>query len=433
MITKPFRYRDLLDRHHAIHGGTSSGDRSKRTNRTVRACRQCILAKTKCSDDRPCARCRRRSEICTLAHTQPLPQALDPALMLAGSFAGPSENSATFFSENIDLPGSIESIPQSEAPTISDTIPRSQGDGVESYFSNESSPMVLSDANMQLNFEWNTTNWDVLDSLNDTTLPSNDFGLSIDADTLLALNQGWDSLIATEHGRRTPARSPDHLSGAMMPPGRTDTSYSRILSGKEIFQRQSPWLWDPDPRDSASSEAAPELSSDEERSILPRALGEKYPISPRLRRLNCGNNARDELLILVQEHSGPNVVVRSFPSAKMLTFLIRNFVIHEDLGCSPFIHVSAFVPDDCRPELLSAMISAGSSASGIPQIWKFGLALQERTRLAIYKSFDYDNTISRRLDIIQAQILWVESGLWSGSQRKMEVAESAAANVPTVR
>lgn len=78
------------------------------------------------------------------------------------------------------------------------------------------------------------------------------------------------------------------------------------------------------------------------------------------------------------------------------------------------------------------MITSGSTLSGSRNIWKFGLALQERTRLAIYKALDFDNSIARRLDIIQAQLLWFESGSWSGSRRKMEVAESAAGNVPTV-
>lgn len=281
------------------------------------------------------------------------------------------------------------------------------------------------------NFEWNTTYWDGLASLFDPSHPSNDYGFGLDDDTLMAMSQDWSSFIEP---RRTQQAQTTGAGLSKQPDAGPSTQHglqSRILSGHEIFQK-SPWVWEPDPRDSASTEEAPQLSEAEEQQILPRNSMTRTPTGLRLPDLTCGSKQRDALLLLAQQNSGPGVVVQSFPSANILSLLLRNFVALEESNHCPFIHFPTLALNECRIELLSAMITSASTTSSGPEIWKFGLALQERTRLAIYKALDFDNTIARRLDILQAQILWIETGSWSGSHRKMEVAESAAGNVPTV-
>lgn len=149
-------------------------------------------------------------------------------------------------------------------------------------------------------------------------------------------------------------------------------------------------------------------------------------------RLTFGCCDRDALLLLVQQNSEPAATVRSFPSSKALSFLLKAFIIHENLGPCPVVHFPSLVVKKCRTELLSAFIVSGSVNSGSSQVRTFGTALQERTRLATWKAMDNNNSIVRKVETIQAQLLWIESGLWSGYRRKMEVAESAANNVPTV-
>lgn len=296
----------------------------------------------------------------------------------------------------------------------------------------ESAPIEGLFEAMPSNFEWNATDWGGSTSLFDPTLLSNDYGFSIDDDTLTANSQGWSSLLDPQRGRQVqntwvgPFQHPEELT-----PTASDT-HSRILSGHEIFKR-SCWVWDdPDPQDSAWKEDAPQLSEAEERRILPRHMVGRASASLWHLDLSCGSKKRDAVLLLAQQHSGPGVAIESFPSENTLNLLLRDFVVREDSSRCPFIHFPTLTPSECRTELLSAMITSGSTLSGSRNIWKFGLALQERTRLAIYKALDFDNSIARRLDIIQAQLLWFESGSWSGSRRKMEVAESAAGNVPTV-
>ena len=273
-------------------------------------------------------------------------------------------------------------------------------------------------------FEGNAHDWGGFGFAWDPIPPLDDLGISIDDETLMATNLDWDSLIHPTYGQET---GRDIVSVTESAP--TGRSQSYVLSGHEAFKR-SIWLWEPDPRDSATNEEAPQLTEGEEQVLLsPEHID---PTAAEIYSLALGNKARDALLVLVQKHSGPNVAVRSFPSAKMLGLLLKFFVAWEKSSCCPIVHVPSLALETSRMELLSAMIVAGCTSYGIRQVWKLGLALQERTRLAIYRALDCDNSLARDLEFFQAQILWIESGLWSGSSRKAEVAESAANNTPTV-
>lgn len=252
----------------------------------------------------------------------------------------------------------------------------------------------------------------------------------------MTIDFDWNSLTLPDHQPQA-HHSTNHPPAQPVAGDRsTNRTQSRVLSGQEAFKR-SIWLWDPDPRDSASLEEVPQLSEAEERFILSpgsseKILADRTSSSPLSTRLSYGSNARDAILLLVQQNSDPRVLVRSFPSSEVLTFLLRAFVAHDSLGRCPFLHFPSLIVEKCRPELLSALVVAGSANFANRQVFKFGMALQERTRLAIHIALDHNNSVARNLDIIQAQLLWIESGLWSGYRRKMEVAESAANNVPTV-
>ena len=280
-------------------------------------------------------------------------------------------------------------------------------------------------------FEWNVTGWDTYASLFDPTLISNDYGLTIDDDALMAACQDWSSVLESNQGQQAQPLGGDSLRSLDVDKSTEYSMQSRILSAYKIFKK-APWLRDPDPEDSAWTEEAPQLSEAAERRILPRNSAGRNLGWPRLSDLSCSSKKRDALLLLAQQHSGRGVNVRSFPSTNILSLLLRNFVGREKSSRCPFIHLPTLSPETCRIELFSAMVVSGSTTSAFPEIWKFGLALQERTRLALFKALCMDNTIARHLDILQATILWQEAGSWSGSRRKMEVAESASANAPTV-
>ncbi len=417
--------RDLLNRHLATH---RLGDRlvercSTRRGRATKACSRCISAKTKCSDERPCQRCRERGEIC------------DP-----DSHDCPSSPSSSLLQPTNVPRGS------SDQASLQEAYGSNRGDAGDSMLTTTSWNQTMSVANDHLpmpssaemplggtqpSFEWLAPDGGGFPSMWDSNFMSSDSMFSIDDDTLMAMSLDWNSLIEPE--RSLQSRNVDQPSSAQ--PAATSASANRtrscVLSGHEAFKR-SVWLWDPDPRDSASLEEPPQLSEAEERSILSpggdggsRSLGFSLHI-----RLTFKSENRDALLLLVQQNSDHAVVIRSFPSPEALGFLLKIFVVHESISPCSFVHIPSLVVEGCRTELLSAFVVAGSASSANHQVWKFGMALQERTRLALYKAFDHDNSIARNLDTIQAQLLWIEAGLWSGYRRKMEVAESPRTMFP---
>lgn len=289
------------------------------------------------------------------------------------------------------------------------------------------SSLDLSLAGTQRSAECHTANGAGLSSIWDLNILSNDSALNVDDDILMAMDLDWNSLIRPDYDfnyEGPVANSPGHSRGSNGP------------LVQEFFRR-SLWLWDLNPHDSALMEEAPHLLEAEERLLLSSGATEK-PSEDKTAgsslpaRFTCGSDARDALLLLIQRNSDCTGPIRCFPSPKVLSFLLRAFAIQETVSRCPFLHLSSFKVDNCRTELLSALIVAGSANFSNRQIWKLGLALQERTRLALYKALHHNNSIARDLDILQAQILWVEAGLWSGVRRKMEDAMSAANNVPTV-
>ena len=65
--TKSFNRADLLNRHEASHDRHAKGDsrpRIERGDRVATACRACVTSKSKCQEQKPCARCLKRGIAC---------------------------------------------------------------------------------------------------------------------------------------------------------------------------------------------------------------------------------------------------------------------------------------------------------------------------------------------------------------------------------
>ncbi len=283
----------------------------------------------------------------------------------------------------------------------------------------------------------NMLNASMFPSIWDNNFFSTETAVDIDDDILMDMDLNWNSFVQLDYdfnheGPRGSAprrpREGDSLTSGSRPRG---------PSVREFFS-QSLWLWEPDVRDSASTEGTPHLSEADERVILSsgpidNAPGAKAPEPSLSVGFTCRSATRDALLLMVQCHSDSTAAVRCFPSAQVLSFLLKAFAFQETVCRCPVLHLPSFKSDRCRIELLSALIVAGSTNLSNLQIWQLGLALQDRTRIAIYKALDHKVTNWRDIDLLQAQILWVEAGLWSGVRWKMEVAESAANSIPIVR
>ncbi|KAK6369431.1 hypothetical protein LTS17_009774 [Exophiala oligosperma] len=283
-----------------------------------------------------------------------------------------------------------------------------------------------------------TSNGPAISSFWDNDIFSADSGLDsaldLDEDILMAMDLDWSSLVQLDFDLSNEGSNSRHEGRSRDDNGSTSGSRSRGFLVQEFFKR-SLWLWEPDARDSTSTEEAPHLSEVEERHFLSsksieKASDDRADGSSWMAGFTCGNEARDALLILAQRNADNGAVLRCFPSPRVLSFLLKAFAFQETVNRCPFVHLPSFNVDKCKIELLSALVVAGSANFANRMIWKLGLALQERTRIAIYKILDHNNPVTPDLDILQAQILWVEAGLWSGVRRRMEIAEAAANNLP---
>lgn len=426
--------RDLLDRHITIHeprSGLSEKSR-KRKDRAAKACHWCIVAKTKCSDERPCERCQQRALPCDI-HGEPT---TPPSL---SSFTVTSVGNELLSNNDPSLPtinhvlDQGESIGPSIQPTgYEDDLHMNGGGSLSTQTGDRDGESSSSALQPQLPDTTQTRqDWNMSGDLNEVPyLLEYDFSFDYDVSNLFAMDLDWNALVEPSFA------PPSEFTSVSGDNQNQDVSHapptSRAVLGHEAFKR-SPWVWQADSHDSADVEEAPHLSKAQEKLLLPRFLLDRNSVTSMAIPPTMGDSARDAILLLVQRNSGPTTTVQSFPSVQTLNFLLMNFLFREkDEGC-PFIHMPSLVPDKCRPELLTAMIAAGAVTVGIDQIWRLGLAFQERTRMALFHAMDTDSSLPRNLDVVRASLLWIETGLWCGSGRKMEVADSAANNVPTER
>jgi hypothetical protein len=89
-----------------------------------------------------------------------------------------------------------------------------------------------------------------------------------------------------------------------------------------------------------------------------------------------------------------------------------------------FIHAPTFDPNEKRPELLLSMAAAGAVLTSDPTLTKLGYAMQETVRPAVGTLWESNNTLIRNLELIQAFLIHLEVGIWSGHSRKIEITES---------
>jgi hypothetical protein len=138
--------------------------------------------------------------------------------------------------------------------------------------------------------------------------------------------------------------------------------------------------------------------------------------------------------------------------------MIETYFKSEDPKSEAFIHRSSFDPSAISQELFSAVVSSGALCISTPVIWQFGLALNEVTASVIGKRVSMGHGLTmasqrywqkvnhmltakqlessclavRDITLLQATVLHLETGQWSGFNRQAEVAESFAPRLLTV-
>lgn len=144
--------------------------------------------------------------------------------------------------------------------------------------------------------------------------------------------------------------------------------------------------------------------------------------------LEVDQATRDRIMIMLSDGFHRCVAntpsLAKFPSAKVLTELLRLAFIYDSNGLDSWIRLdmtSAELPTTLRTV---ALIATGACQSHLPSVQKFGIAILEALRITMYGAYDADNSLSRNLIMLQSQALSLRTGLWSGQSRNIEIAES---------
>ncbi|KAK5126531.1 hypothetical protein LTR08_004672 [Meristemomyces frigidus] len=147
------------------------------------------------------------------------------------------------------------------------------------------------------------------------------------------------------------------------------------------------------------------------------------------RRVTCeplSQTSRDKILAMILSTCKPNSIPRAvacFPSISLLDSLFQFSLTSPGSHAKHWIHAPTLLAGQTRPEVLAAIIAAGAVLTPDASIRKVGYAIQEAIRTAVQVQVEEDNTLMRDLQIMQASLLQLKIGLWSGDSRKMELAE----------
>jgi len=197
--------------------------------------------------------------------------------------------------------------------------------------------------------------------------------------------------------------------------------------GHAAFKR-SPWLWDPESKDDYVRRDKEGLHLNED-TVTASPVFERFKPN---RRMKMSSNTRDKLFAMVLAQNKDPTRVPPFPSLDILNFLLRAHFVQDEQRPDSWIHAPTFKPDETLLELLAAIIANGGTFISVPDIWKFGLAIQEVVRIALGPLFESKNSNTRDLNCLSGYMLNLEVGLWSGFKRKIELAESFGQPLITV-
>lgn len=147
------------------------------------------------------------------------------------------------------------------------------------------------------------------------------------------------------------------------------------------------------------------------------------------RRVTCeplSQTSRDKILAMILSTCKPNSIPRAvacFPSLSLLDSLFQFSLTSPGSHAKHWLHAPTLLAGQTRPEVLASIVAAGAVLTPDSSIRKVGYAIQEAIRSAIQVQIEDDNTLMRDLQIMQASLLQLKIGLWSGDSRKMELAE----------
>ena len=453
VCSKAFARADLLKRHTLGH---SKDDPQAKPNivqhsRVSQACEACAGLHLKCEEEKPCKRCTKKGLICqftpnfpqnnmdqspehayvqdtqvfrdNMQQMQNLPP-MQPVQQVQPIQPAPLNHRQSFGNAQPPLPAMqmSEPLPPPPPPQAPMTI---EGNMMPPQQPNNNMFDYLRDKMMTPTSQPNGNGIQVIDYQAGPWTPRELFDFGVD--TNMELNDLDLSFLDTYNNAnpfdlRTPSIGFPTAGSDIMP---SFTSAPVPPLDTTALPKASVWRFRPISKDSGSAEQA--------------NLSLPTPTSLDIdRRVTCEpitQTARDKILAMILSTCKPNSIPRAvacFPSISLLDSLFQFSLTSPGSHAKHWIHAPTLLAGQTRPEVLAAIIAAGAVLTPDAAIRKVGYAIQEAIRTAVQVQVEEDNTLMRDLQIMQASLLQLKIGLWSGDSRKMELAEGFQAVLVTM-
>lgn len=198
-----------------------------------------------------------------------------------------------------------------------------------------------------------------------------------------------------------------------------------LAAGHVAYKESTLGLWEPSSRDHTASniKALSVLGESPESQTALSSL--ESSVSRRTGVVTAWQ--RDQLLILTLAACKPEnkpAIIKAFPSSMVISKLTENFFYWHRFQPDPFVHQASLAIEKLEPELLMTIANMGTTYTDSKVLHSVGYALHEVARVSLPPRFEADNALTRAIWPVQAFMLDIELGLWSGIKRKMEIAES---------
>lgn len=379
---KGFARQDLLKRHVSTHDaedianpnseGTAQPRRSGQ--RVHQACRVCAAKKLKCTDQKPCKRCRQTGIACEYEQE-------------------PVYSSSTVDHETRGRarpePELLDQLPNQLTPQ-SNVMPIPHPLQVEVFETNSEYGLLQTNSTAAPNESFTTdvqalgstpSQDSFMQNILDSTLTIPDFGNFIEMDPDLIM-EDIDFSFLNNTGTQNFQPSPVSVPATTALGESTNSPTTGV--GIEAYRRSHVLKgWQPGKGENDELE--------HQNLILPHNV-RSDSLNPSIKtssivKKSLSLSMRDRILsMILRTASGQAAerIVGSFPSLGVLSDLIHlAFVRMNDLQAVPMIHMPSFELNEQRPELLGALIAYGSIQSSSPSVRAFGYAVQETVRMAI--------------------------------------------------
>ncbi|EMC95497.1 hypothetical protein BAUCODRAFT_72201 [Baudoinia panamericana UAMH 10762] len=204
------------------------------------------------------------------------------------------------------------------------------------------------------------------------------------------------------------------------------------VEGAKAFET-SVWHWVPNAADTgAAGEPDPSVIP----ADVPHGPDEDCPYTSVVLARHLCPKDRDRVLSVILDHCDKSNIVRiatTFPSHSILESFLRTALHHQAVRSpTAWIHVPTFSTKTARDCLLCALIACGAFMSPVPAAQTMGAAMPELILAFVNALWAQNNALTRDLQVCQTYALIQHIMFWSGSKRRMEIAESTQQPLVTI-